>query len=148
MSWLFAVLHLLALAIGLPAIWIRARALGAVGRGGSLAPVFTADALWILALGLWLGTGLVRALAGLEMPAGDYARNGLFWTKMAVFALVFVVELWPMTVLLQWGFQTERGRTADLRAAPGLAVLSYAQALLVVAAAALAAAVARGHGET
>lgn len=146
LPWVFAVLHLLALGIGLGAVWARARALSRLDDGGELDPVFTADAWWILALALWLVTGLVRAVAGLEKPGAYYVDNRLFWTKMAVFAAVFVIELRPMTTILQWGLWLGKGRPIDTRAAGRLAAISYVQAALVVVAAALAAAMARGFG--
>lgn len=144
LALLLAFLHLLALGIGLGAVWIRARALRRLGRGGPLEPVFTADTWWITALALWLVTGLVRAIAGLEQPDAYYLQSGVFWAKMAVFAVIFVIELWPMTAILQWGFRASKGREADTAVAPRLAAISYVQAGLVVMAVALAVMLARG----
>jgi putative membrane protein len=146
LRWVFAFLHLTALGIGLGAVWARARALRGVAHGRSLGPVFTADNWWILALTLWLVTGLVRAVAGLERPAAYYAHNDVFWAKMAVFAAVFVLELWPMTTILQWGLWRGRGRPFQPRGARRLAVISEIQAALLVVTVALATAVARGWG--
>ena len=143
---LLAWMHLLALGVGLGAVWARADALARLGRGGSLRRVFTTDTWWIAALSVWLLSGLVRVLAGLEKPAAYYAYNPLFWTKMGVFAVVFIAELWPMTTILQWGLWTRRGRVLDFSPALRLATLSRAQAVLVVLAAGLAAAMARGLG--
>ena len=141
---LLAFLHFMALGIGLGAVWARARALQRLPRGGSLEPVFTADTWWIAALTLWLVTGLVRAVAGLEQPGAYYLQSGVFWTKMAVFTAIFVIELWPMTAILQWGFRASKGRDVDTSAAGILARISRVQAGLVVVAVGLAVVVARG----
>lgn len=144
--WAFAVLHLLALGIGLGSIWARASALRELGRGGSLRTVFTADTWWVVALTLWLVTGLVRAIAGLEKPGAYYMHNPLFWAKMVLASAVYVIELWPMAILIQWGIWLGKGRTLDTSAAPRLAFLSHVQAVLLVAILLLAAAMARGFG--
>ena len=144
--WLFAVFHLLGLGIGLGAVWMRARALSELGREGSLRTVFTADTWWIVALTLWLVTGLVRVLAGLEKPGGYYLHNGFFWAKMGVALVIYVIELWPMTAILHWGLLAGRGQRVELGPAPILAAVSYAQAALLVVATALAVAMARGVG--
>lgn len=146
LRWLLAVLHLTALGIGLGAVWSRARALRRLERGGDLDPVFVADSWWLAALAIWLGTGLVRALAGLERPAGDYAHNDLFWIKMAIFSVIFVIELWPMTAILQWGRWRARGRPFRPAHSRRLARISELQAVLVLVAMALAAGMARGWG--
>lgn len=144
--WLFAYLHLAAFGIGLAAVWGRARALQRLPNGGSLRRVFDTDAWWLLALTLWFVTGLTRAIAGLEKPAPYYGYNVLFWTKMGVFLALFIVELWPMTTILQWGFWVRKGRPFEVGVASRLAVLSYVQVGLVLLAAALAVAMARGVG--
>lgn len=144
--WLFAALHLLALGIGLGAIWTRAGALRQLSRGGSLRAVFTADTWWVVALSLWLLTGLVRVIAGLEKPGAYYIHNPLFWTKMALASAVYVIELWPMAILIQWGLWLGKGRPLDTAVASRLAVMSYAQSALLLAILLLAVALARGLG--
>lgn len=144
--WLFATVHLLALGIGLGAVWVRAGALRAHARGGPLRPAFTADTWWVVALTLWLVTGLARALMGLERPGGYYLHNQLFWAKMGVATIVYVLEMWPMAFLIQWGIWLGRGRAIDTRGATRLAVISYVQAVLVLVIVLLATAMARGYG--
>ena len=62
LRWLIATLHLLALPLGLGAVWARSRALrGALSVDG-LRRVFVADNLWGVAAVLWIGTGLLRAV--------------------------------------------------------------------------------------
>jgi putative membrane protein len=146
--WLFAVLHLMALGVGLGAIWVRAGSLRELGRGRgeSLRAVFTADTWWMAALTVWLVTGLVRAIAGLEKPGTYYLYNQLFWAKMVLAAAVYVIELWPMAILIQWGIWVGKGRFVDTRLAHRLAVVSYVQAVLIVGIVLAAVAMARGFG--
>jgi putative membrane protein len=64
--WRFATVHLLALGIGLGAVWARERALRGPLDAAGLRQAFYADSWWGIAALLWIGTGLVRAFAGLE----------------------------------------------------------------------------------
>jgi putative membrane protein len=144
--WTFAGLHLLALGIGMGALWARARALQAHARGGPLRPVFDADAWWVIALTLWLVTGLVRAILGLEKPGSYYLHNHLFWAKMAVAAALYTIEVWPMTVLIQWGIWVGAGKPFHTHAAQRLAVVSYVQVGLLLVLLFLATPMARGWG--
>ena len=57
---LVAWLHLLALPIGLGAVWARSRALRVVRSSADLPRVFSADSVWGIAAALWLVTGLMR----------------------------------------------------------------------------------------
>ena len=74
-------LHLLALAIGLPAIVLRGRALKGPLDDAGLRRLFSADNAWGIAAALWLVTGLLRAFAGLEKGSAFYLASALFWTK-------------------------------------------------------------------
>lgn len=67
--WLFAALHLLALGIGLGAVWTRGRALRGELNTAGLLRVLAADTWWGIAALVWVATGLVRAFAGLEKGA-------------------------------------------------------------------------------
>ena len=58
--WLLAAIHLLALGIGLGAVWVRARALRGSPDESALRRALTADGVWGLAALLWLSTGLWR----------------------------------------------------------------------------------------
>jgi putative membrane protein len=99
-----------------------------------------------VALTLWLVTGLIRAIAGLEKPGAYYLHNQLFWVKMTLAAAVYIIELWPMAILIQWGIWVGKGRPVDTRLAPRLATMSYVQAALLVGIVLTAAAMARGFG--
>jgi putative membrane protein len=144
--WLAASLHLLALGIGLGAVWARGRALRSSLDAGTLRQVFFADTLWGLAAVLWISTGLWRLLAGLEKGTGYYLQNQLFLTKMALLALVLLLEIRPMITLIRWRRTVSRGEAPDTRAAPLLARISFVQAWLVVLMVFAAAGMARGMG--
>ena len=63
-SALVSALHLLALALGLPGVFLRGRALrGLRGPldGAGLGRLFAADTAWGIAAFLWIGSGLLRA---------------------------------------------------------------------------------------
>ena len=144
--WLAASLHLLALGIGLGAVWARGRALRSSLDTGSLRQVFLADTLWGLAAVLWISTGLWRLLAGLEKGTGYYLQNHLFLTKMALLGLVLLLEIRPMITLIRWRRTVSRGEAPDTRAAPLLARISFMQAWLIVLMVFAATAMARGMG--
>jgi putative membrane protein len=144
--WLAASLHLLALGIGLGAVWTRGRALRSSLDAGTLRQVFLADLLWGLAAVLWISTGLWRLLAGLEKGTGYYLQNHLFMTKMALLALVLLLEIRPMITLIRWRKTVSRGEAPDTRAAPLLARISFVQAWLIVLMVLAAAGMARGMG--
>ena len=104
-----AALHLLALGIGLGAVWARARALGERPLDVSAARrAFAADTWWGVAAGLWIATGLWRLLAGTEKATSYYLHNHVFFAKMGCLALILVLELWPMTTLIRWRVTAKR----------------------------------------
>lgn len=144
--WLAASLHLLALGIGLGAVWARGRSLRSPLNAITLRQVFLADSLWGLAALLWIGTGLWRLLGGLEKGTGYYMQNHLFLTKMALLAVVLLLELRPMMTLIGWRRAAARGEVPDTRAAPLVARISFVQAGLVVLMVFATTAMARGVG--
>jgi putative membrane protein len=144
--WLAASFHLLALGIGLGAVWARGRALRSSLDARTLRQVFSADSLWGLAFGLWLSTGLWRLLAGLDKGTGYYLQNHVFLTKMALLVLVLLLEIRPMVTLIRWRKTVGRGEAPDTRTAPMLARISFVQAGLIVLMVFAAAAMARGMG--
>jgi putative membrane protein len=103
---LASALHLLALGFGFAGIAGRTRALLRDDRVGALAP----DTLWGIAAVLWLGTGLWRAFGGLEKGSAFYLQSGMFQLKLGLFALVWVLELWPMVTLIRWRIAGRRGQ--------------------------------------
>src|SRR5881296_1090872 len=146
LRWLLAAFHLLALGIGLGAVWARGRALQAQLDAPGLRRVFYADTWWGVAALLWIGTGLIRAFGGFEKGSFYYLHNYFFWTKMAFLAAILILELRPMLKLVQWRAQVARGGIPDTRAASGFARISFVQAALVVLMVLAATAMARGYG--
>ncbi len=68
-------LHLLALAIGLPAVFLRGRALKGGLDAEGVRRVLAADTVWGVAAALWVVTGLLRAFGGLEKGTEFYLRS-------------------------------------------------------------------------
>jgi len=139
-------LHLLALALGLPAVYLRGRALRGPLDDAGLRRLFAADTVWGIAAALWLATGLLRAFAGLEKGSAFYLGSTLFWTKMALFVLVVLLELRPMITLIRWRAQHRRGERPDTARARGLYVLTHVQMAVTVAMVFVASLMARGFG--
>ena len=144
LRWLIASLHLLALPLGVGAIWARSRALGLARSADDLHRVFVADNLWALAAVLWLGTGLLRAFGGLEKGATYYRHDRVFYIKMGLFVTILILEIRPMVTLIRWRISVRRGAPVDLTSAPTLARLSQIQLGLVVVMVFAATALARG----
>jgi len=144
LRWLIATLHLLALPIGLGAVWVRGRALRSSLSADGLSHVFAADNAWGLAAVLWLGTGLLRAFGGLEKGATYYLHAPLFYAKMGLFALILLLELWPMATLIRWRMAVRRGAPVDTTRALALARISQVEAGIVVLILFVATALARG----
>ena len=144
LRWLIATIHLLTLPLGLAAIWARSRALGRTRSAADLPPVFVADNLWGLAAALWIGTGLLRVFAGLEKGSSYYLHDHVFYAKMGLFLLVFLLELRPMITLIRWRGALRRGTLVDIAPAAGLARISHVQGVLVILIVFAATALARG----
>jgi putative membrane protein len=144
--WLLAALHLLALGIGLGAIWARAHWLRNAHDPEQLRRAFHADAWWGIAAAIWISTGVWRLLAGTEKPTGYYLHNHVFWTKMAALALILVLEVGPMVTLTRWRMQLASGHPPALAPARTFSRMSYVQVALVVVMVLAATAMARGLG--
>jgi putative membrane protein len=139
-------LHVLALAVGLPSVYFRGRALRGRLDADGLRQLFAADNLWGLAAGLWLVTGLLRAFGGLEKGTAFYLASTLFWTKMGLFALILALEIWPMTTFIRWRLSRRRGALPDTSAARGLYLVNHMEMAVVVLMVFVAAFMARGFG--
>ena len=144
LRWVFASLHLLALPLGLGAVWARSRALRRARGAGDLQAVFVADNLWGLAALIWIVTGLVRVFGGLEKGATYYLHDRVFYAKMGLLVVILMLELQPMTTLIRWRIGLRRGAPITLTAAAALARISAVQAGLVVLMVFAATALARG----
>jgi len=131
LSAILSSLHLLALAIGLPAVVLRGRALRGPLDDPGLRRLFAADAFWGVAAALWLVTGLLRAFAGLEKGTAFYLGSSLFWTKMTLFLLVVALEIRPMTALIRWRAARGRGAMPDTSGARTLYVINHVEMAIV-----------------
>jgi putative membrane protein len=145
-SAIVASLHYLALAIGLPAVMLRGRALKGPLDDAGFRRLLTADAMWGVAAALWVVTGLLRAFGGLEKGSAFYLNSRLFYLKMALFATIVGLEVWPMLTFMAWRGARRRGERADTSRAPTLFRVNHVQLALVVVMVFVASAMARGLG--
>lgn len=146
--WLLAVLHLLGLGIGLGAVYARSRAFRGPLDLAGLRRVFAADTWWGIAAGLWIVTGLLRALGGYEKGTAYYIHNHLFLTKMGLLALILILEFGVMLRLILWRRTVAQGALPDTHRAPRYAGISMVQAVLVLLMVVAATGMARGFGAT
>jgi putative membrane protein len=148
---ILAAAHLLALGIGLGAVWARARGLREPIDRASLRRAFAADGCWGFAAALWISTGLWRLIAATEKPTTYYMHNHVFFMKMGFLLIILLLEIWPMITLIRWRAASRRGSLVPERLADKarhIRSISYFQALLVVCMVVAAAAMARGYGTT
>ena len=142
-------LHVLALALGFGAVFARGLRLRDLRKepanAVALRRLFQADNAWGIAALLWIATGLARAFGHLEKQPDFYLRNGFFWVKMGLFALVFALEIRPMMTFMRWRRERARGREpvagTNLDA---LITLNNAEVVIVVVIPFTAALMARG----
>ena len=144
--WTVAAVHLLALGLGLGAVWARGRALRGELDAAGLRRVFYADSWWGAAAGVWIATGLLRAFAGLEKGSAYYLHNHLFWAKMGLLVLILLLEIGPMVTLIRWRIALARGVPVDTHRAGRFARISFLQAGLVMLMVLAATGMARGYG--
>lgn len=146
-----AVLHLIALVIGMSAIDIRARNLRLLRSDyDALKDVFSADAMWGISAIIWASTGLWRWFAATEKATSYYLNNHIFLAKMGLFAMILLLELWPMITLIRWRIAASRGQITSVEhlvpTANRIAVISRIQSVLLVVMLVLAVMMARGYG--
>ena len=139
-------LHVLALALGLSSVYLRGRALRRPLDADGLNRLFAADNVWGIAALLWLATGLLRAFGGLEKGSRFYLTSSLFWTKMALFAMILLLEIWPMVTFIRWRVARGRGIWPDTRHTRALYVINHVEMALVVLIVFTASFMARGFG--
>jgi putative membrane protein len=143
-AWLLATLHLVALGLGLGAVWVRARAFDAGSSGVLLRRALAADNVWGLAALLWISTGLLRAFGGYEKGAAYYLQSDAFLAKVGLLGVILLLEVWPMVTLV--GVRIRRASSIDAVRARAFARISEMQAVLIVVMVFLATAMARGLG--
>jgi putative membrane protein len=139
-------LHVLALALGLPAVFLRGRALKGALDGDGLRRLLAADNVWGLAALLWVVTGLLRAFGGLEKGTEFYLQSRLFWVKMALFASVLLLEIRPMVTFIRWRTRLARGQSVDTTSAGSLYTINHVELAIVVILVFVASFMARGFG--
>jgi putative membrane protein len=146
---LLAALHLIALGIGLGAVWARGDALSRPLDRAAMQRAFRADGWWGFAAALWIATGLWRLLAGTEKSTSYYLHNQAFFAKMLFLLVILLLEVGPMITLIRWRQIAGRGTSAwnpNPAAARRIARVSYFEAVLVIAMVFAAVAMARGYG--
>ena len=145
-----AALHLIALGLGLGAVIARGTALREAPSNAALRRAFRSDTTWGIAAALWIATGVWRMVAGLEKPSSYYYTSPVFHAKMGLFALILILELWPMITLMKWRRSFSAGESAERLMTSGagrkIATLSHIEALVVVGMVFVAVALARGFG--
>lgn len=146
LRWLLAAVHLLALGVGLGAVWSRGRALRQPLDAATAGRALYADTWWGVAAALWIVTGVIRAVSSLEKGAAYYFHNHFFLTKMVLLVVILALEVWPMITLIKWRIRAGKGEAFDGSAAPAIARISFVQAGLVVLMVLAATAMARGLG--
>ncbi len=146
LSAVASALHVLALALGLPSVFFRGRALKGPLDDPGLRRLFAADGVWGLAALLWLGTGLARAFAGLEKGRAFYLASSLFWLKLALFGAVLGLEIWPMLTFIRWRAACRRGERVAPSHVRALSVINHLELVLVVVIVFVASFMARGFG--
>ncbi len=143
-------LHLLALGVGIAAVWSRAASLSGKPDVNALRRAFTADTWWATAAVVWIATGLWRLLAETEKDIGFYMSNHMFFAKMGLLLFVLILEVWPMITLIRWRRSLARDPSFDAASlgdgASMIAMISYVQCLLVVGMVLTAAGMSRGFG--
>jgi putative membrane protein len=142
-SALLSAVHVLTLALGLGAVFMRGRALASSFDEVEWQRLLAADNLWGAAAGLWIASGLGRVFFGGKEPS-FYWHNGFFWVKLALFGLVFALELTPMITFIR--VRSARRRSAPLRrfSVEAYRRINSAEVVLVVAIVFVAAFMARG----
>jgi putative membrane protein len=144
LSAIVAALHYLALALGVPSVFLRGRALKDPLEHGALRRLLAADNVWAVAAGLWLATGLLRAFGGLEKGSAFYLASRLFWLKLGLFALVVGLEIWPMLTFIRWRRALAHGGMPDTSRARALFHVNHVELALVIVIVFVASFMARG----
>ena len=109
-SAVLSAIHVLTLALGSGAVFLRGRALAGPLDEAGWRRLLAADNAWGIAAGLWIASGLARVFFGGKEP-DFYWHNGWFWVKLALFGVVFGLELTPMMTFIRVR-SARRDRTA------------------------------------
>lgn len=143
--WLLAAVHLIGLAVGLGAIWARARAFRGRLDAQGIQQALYADNWWGISALLLIGTGLIRAFSGYEKGSDYYLQSDLFWAKLVMVVLVLVLEVPPMLMLIRWRVGMARGTSLNVSPARRYAATSTIQGFLLILILMAATGLARGY---
>jgi putative membrane protein len=139
---LLSAVHLLTLALGLGAVFLLGRALKGPLDTAGWRRLLAADSAWGVAALLWIVTGLARVFNGGKGPY-FYWHNGFFWTKLALFGLVFLLELTPMITFIRVRIAQRRGRPLPTFSVSAYRTINTIQLVLVIGIVFIAALMAR-----
>jgi putative membrane protein len=142
-SALLSAVHVLTLALGLSAVFLRGRALALPLDDAGWRRLLAADNAWGIAAGLWIASGVARVFFGAKEPS-FYWRNGFFWLKLALFGLVFLLELTPMVTFMRVRSAQRRRAALPRFSVEAFRRINDAELALVVAIVFVAAFMARG----
>jgi putative membrane protein len=142
-SALLSAVHALTLALGLGAVFLRGRALARPLDDAGWQRLLAADNAWGTAALLWIVSGLGRVFFGGKEPS-FYWHNGFFWIKLALFALVFVLEFTPMMTFIRVRSARRRGIALPRFSVEACRRINSAEIVFVVAIVFAAAFMARG----
>jgi uncharacterized membrane protein len=142
-SALLSAIHVLTLALGLGAVFVRGRALAGPLDEAGWQRLLAADNLWGIAAGLWIVSGFGRVFFGGKETA-FYWHNGFFWMKLALFGLVFALEVMPMTTFIRVRAARKRGAALPRFSVDAYRRINSAEMHLVVVIVFVAAFMARG----
>jgi putative membrane protein len=141
-----ATIHLMSLALGLGALFQRARALSAAEREEDLPRVFLWDNLYALVAMVWLGSGLFRAFGGFEKGSDYYLSNHSFWGKMLLLAILLGHEGVAMVTFIRWRIRLKKKEPISLANKSRLIRIHWAEFWCVVGMIFFATLMARGVG--
>ena len=142
-SALLSTVHILTLALGFCALFMRGRALARPLDDAGWRELLAADNAWGIAAGLWIASGLGRVFFGGKEPA-FYWHNGFFWVKLGLLALVFALELAPMATFIRVRIARKQARPLPQFSADTYRRINQAEMILIVAIVTVAAFMARG----
>jgi putative membrane protein len=140
---LLSAIHVLTLALGLGAIFMRGRALARPLDDAGWQRLLSADSVWGVAAGLWIASGLGRVFFGGKEPA-FYWHNGFFWLKLGLFGVVSALEVAPMMTFIRVRSARQRRTTLPQFSIAMYRRINTAEIVLVVAIVFVAAFMARG----
>jgi putative membrane protein len=145
---LLAFAHLVGVVLAVPSVLFRALALRRFDVDpNALKAALMADNVWGIAALILLPTGLYRLLV-LGKGWSFYANNPYLVVKLGLFGLLFMLELWPMFLLLWQRVVERKGQNiVTSRRARLISRISLLQTALLIGVLFCAPMMARGVGQ-